>query len=71
MATNLATRGWQRAACPVCPPTGLLGAFLNIVSYGSNGSGNGQFSNPYGIAFTPDGSRFAVVDTSNNRIQIL
>ena len=68
MATNLATRGWQRAACP---PTGLLGALLNIVYYGSLGSGNGQFNFPYGIAFTPDGSRFAVTEYGNNRIQIL
>ena len=70
MATDLATRGWQRAACPVCPPTGLLGALLNIVYYGSSGSGNGQFNYPNGIAFTSDGSRFAVADSGNNRIQI-
>ena len=67
MATDLATRGWQRAACP---GSGLLGALLNIVYYGSAGSGNGQFSNPFGIAFSPDGARFAVADYSNNRIQI-
>ena len=63
MATNLATRGWQRAACPGSG-SGLLGALLNIVYYGS------AISSPYGIAFTPDGSRFAVTDISNDRIQI-
>ena len=67
MATNLATRGWQRAACP---PTGLLGALLNIVYYGSSGSSSGQFSSPRGISFTPDGTRFAVTDAGNNRVQI-
>ena len=67
MATDLATRGWQRAACP---STGLLGALLNIVYYGSTGSGNGQFSSPRSIAFSPDGARFGVADLGNNRIQI-
>jgi len=39
--------------------------------YGSFGSANGQFKYPTGIAFTPDGSRIAVSDTSNNRIVML
>ena len=68
MAFSLSDYGWE---APVCPPTGLLGALLNVVYYGSYGSGNGQFINPYGAAFTPDGSRFIVTDTYNHRVQIL
>ena len=36
--------------------------------FGSNGRGDGQFSNPEGIAFGPSG-RIAVADTHNDRIQ--
>jgi DNA-binding beta-propeller fold protein YncE len=41
------------------------------VSYGSAGSGNGQFSTPRSISFSPDGTRFAVTDYNNKRVQIL
>ena len=44
---------------------------LNIVSsWGSPGSGNGQFNNPSGMDFDFKGHLY-VVDTGNNRIQKL
>jgi DNA-binding beta-propeller fold protein YncE len=42
------------------------GAF--IASWGTPGSGNGQFSAPTGVALDPSGNVF-VTDTGNNRIQ--
>src|SRR5919108_5226568 len=45
-----------------------------LLAIGSSGSGNGQFSNPEGVAVIP-GAPFAdhilVVDSFNNRIQLL
>jgi hypothetical protein len=42
-----------------------------VRTIGSEGSGNGQFSNPYGgIAIDSDG-RFVVVDNHNHRVQVL
>ena len=38
-------------------------------NFGSNGSANGQFSNPYGIAVSPNGNIY-VADYSNSRVQI-
>nr|NIT36459.1 6-bladed beta-propeller [candidate division Zixibacteria bacterium] len=43
------------------------GSFLG--KWGSEGTGNGQFSYPRGIAVTPDGAYFYVADCSNHRIQ--
>ena len=43
------------------------GAF--VCSFGSNGSANGQFSNPRGIAVSPSGNIY-VADYSNKRVQI-
>ena len=40
-----------------------------ISKFGSNGSGDGQFSNPYGICIDPEGKVF-VSDHSNQRIQV-
>lgn len=37
-------------------------------TYGSNGTGNGQFSNPQGVAFDASGNIY-VADTENNRVQ--
>jgi DNA-binding beta-propeller fold protein YncE len=39
-------------------------------TFGSPGSGNGQFSGPYDVAVDDDGNLF-VVDRGNNRIQVL
>jgi len=41
------------------------------VSYGTLGSGDGQFTDPYGVSFNPSGTRLVVTDVSNNRIQVL
>lgn len=38
-----------------------------LFEFGSYGSGNGQFDNPYGV--TNDGTRVYVTDTGNNRVQ--
>ena len=40
-----------------------------VYQFGSNGSANGQFSNPYGIAISPSGNIY-VADYSNMRVQI-
>jgi sugar lactone lactonase YvrE len=40
-----------------------------ILSWGSRGSGEGQFSTPHGIAISPKGEVF-VADRGNNRIQV-
>ena len=42
------------------------GTFLT--AWGSYGSGNGQFSNPIGVATDGSGNLY-VADTNNNRIQ--
>jgi len=44
----------------------FTGTFLG--KWGSNGSGDGQFKWPYGVAVAPDGTVY-VADTSNHRIQ--
>ena len=40
-----------------------------VCQFGSNGSANGQFSNPRGIAISPNGNIY-VTDYSNKRVQI-
>jgi sugar lactone lactonase YvrE len=44
-------------------------------SFGSNGTGNGQYKNPYGVAISHDPVRdqdlLYVADSNNNRIQVL
>lgn len=42
----------------------------HVRSFGSSGSGNGQFSTPYGMGKDPNANRFAVADSKNNRIQV-
>ncbi|PIY68823.1 hypothetical protein COY90_03865 [Candidatus Roizmanbacteria bacterium CG_4_10_14_0_8_um_filter_39_9] len=39
--------------------------------WGSEGSGNGQFSSPYGVAVDASNSYLFVADTGNNRIQAM
>lgn len=39
-----------------------------VKSFGSTGTGNGQFSTPYGV--TSDGTNIYVADNGNNRIQV-
>lgn len=41
-----------------------------ITQFGSSGSGNGQFSQPLGIAVDPTTGNVIVVDEDNNRVQI-
>jgi DNA-binding beta-propeller fold protein YncE len=43
------------------------GVFLT--AFGSNGSGNGQFREPYGVAVNKSNGNVYVADTSNFRIQ--
>lgn len=45
---------------------------LYIGSYGSTGSGNGQFQRPYGMALDPRSgtNRFAIADQGNFRVQV-
>ena len=43
------------------------GVFQN--SFGSAGSGNGQFSNPFGVAVGPTGTVY-VTDEGNNRVEV-
>ena len=45
----------------------LAGTFVR--TWGSRGSGNGQFSNPWGVAVSAAGEVF-VTDQSNNRVQV-
>jgi RHS repeat-associated protein len=45
-------------------PTGKL-----IASYGSKGSGNGQFNGPSGVAIDPATGNVYVVDSGNNRVE--
>ena len=45
----------------------LEGEFLG--TFGSKGSGKGQFFNPWGICIGPD-DRLYIADTGNNRIQV-
>ena len=40
-----------------------------VLQFGSNGSANGQFSNPRGIAISPNGNIY-VADYNNGRVQI-
>jgi DNA-binding beta-propeller fold protein YncE len=42
----------------------------HVRTIGSNGSGNGQFKNPSGIAIDSDG-RKVVADSCNNRVNSL
>jgi len=52
---------------PVALPGAAPGKPVN--SFGSTGTGTGQFSQPTGIAFEPAGNQLAIVDTLNNRVQ--
>jgi DNA-binding beta-propeller fold protein YncE len=38
--------------------------------FGSNLSGDGQFRDPYGVAYDPNNNRIIVADTLNHRIQV-
>jgi DNA-binding beta-propeller fold protein YncE len=48
----------------------LFNSYLSVeLSFGSYGSHPGQFDDPQGVAFTPDGG-FLVTDTGNKRVQL-
>jgi DNA-binding beta-propeller fold protein YncE len=40
-----------------------------VATYGSSGSGNGQYNNPEGIVYNPDDGHLYVADAGNNRVQ--
>ena len=44
--------------------------FALVLTWGSSGSGEGQFNTPYGIGASLDGGRLYVVDVGNDRIQV-
>lgn len=46
-------------------------AILWESSYGSHGASTGQFSSPFDLAFSPDGTKVYVADYSNNRVVYL
>jgi peptidylamidoglycolate lyase len=41
-----------------------------IQEWGKKGAGNGEFSNPHGIAFVPGGTDVIVADRENSRLQL-
>jgi len=68
MATSLLDYGWQSAAPQLTP---LMGTASNSVYFGTAGTGDTQLSNPSGVAFSPDGSRLAILERGNRRIHML
>jgi len=67
VTTALKNFGWQ--ALP-SRPLRLMSALIDTVYHGNTGAENGQLSLPYDISFNNDGTRVAVADMGNNRIQI-
>lgn len=54
----------MKIAPGVCVPT-----YTYIMQWGTAGTGNGQFGNPYGMAINPAGNIIYISDYINNRIQ--
>ena len=59
--TTPATQPAIPVPTPVTPP-------IFLTTWGSNGTGKGQFKNPADIAFDPSGNLY-ITDTFNNRVQ--
>ena len=45
-------------------------AGVYLSQFGTSGSGNGQFCNPFGVAIDPTSHNIVVTDFGNNRVQI-
>ena len=52
------------------PFIGTLFLFVFVSNWGTDGTGDGEFNDPNGIATSPDGSVY-IADSGNNRIQNL
>ncbi len=46
-----------------------FGKWIVAASWGTMGTGNGQFGSAYGIAIDPSGTYLYIADTENNRVQ--
>jgi len=57
------------AAAKSLQPAAAYGQITFLNTWGSLGSGNGQFNGPVGVAVGPDGSVY-VVDSMNDRVQV-
>ncbi len=66
MTTALKNFGWQQQGCYY----GFMEAMSLGMSFGTYGTGDGQFNAPGTVSFSPDGSRLVVTDTYNHRIQV-
>lgn len=54
---------------PVAGPAFTLVAPLSFWAFGSNGTGNGQFTNPFGVTVDTNNGNIYVADWNNNNVQ--
>ena len=55
----------------VSNPISTSGNFKLLSTWGSPGTGDGQFNHPASIENDPNGQRIYIADLDNNRIQVL